>query len=76
MLADPLRVDRGRSGTGPGRHHKRAGLGCFEECLTPRTHGRSLATAAYDHAALVAVQVSQQIDGRSSDREPKRDRAY
>lgn len=27
-VADPLRVDRGRSGTGPGRHRIRAGLRC------------------------------------------------
>lgn len=29
LRTDPLRVDRGRSGLGPGRHHKRAGLVCF-----------------------------------------------
>jgi len=29
LLADPSRVDRGRSGSGPGRHQKRAGLACF-----------------------------------------------
>ena len=26
LLADPLRVDRGRPGGGPGSHHRRAGL--------------------------------------------------
>ncbi|AVA24402.1 hypothetical protein NXC24_PB00477 (plasmid) [Rhizobium sp. NXC24] len=29
-LADPLRVDRGRSGTGPGRHQQKAGLDWLE----------------------------------------------
>ncbi len=28
LLADPTRVDRGKSGPGPGRHHKRAELVC------------------------------------------------
>lgn len=36
VAADPLRVDRGRSGPGSGRHHKRAGLACFRMVSTSR----------------------------------------
>lgn len=34
-LADPLRVDRARSGPGPGRHRMRAGLVCSRPALSP-----------------------------------------
>lgn len=63
LLADPSRVDRGRSGSGPGRHHKRAGLVCSPpiRLLIPRSR-------SYGHPTTEPASLERGFDesGRNS----------
>jgi hypothetical protein len=55
LLADPLWVDRGRFGTGSGRHHKRAGLACFRMVSTIRSELKRNTTLPAAHTAGINI---------------------